>query len=149
MLTERVIELRDQEITRGSKRHLDSWKCEFFKFGRCCPVPYILGELRDNTTSVGWKKNYPWYMVHFNFFRNKTFLFVKIENWFFHHLFDLGFREILQNFSSFRQHSDDIFLWGIKVVRMSWNFVLLPEILNQTDAENFRFLSWWTKKFYF
>ena len=37
------------------------------------------------------------------FFRNKTFLFVKIEIWNFQHLFDLGFRENLQNFSSFRQ----------------------------------------------
>ena len=23
------------------------------------PVPYILGELRDNTASFRWKKNYP------------------------------------------------------------------------------------------
>ena len=37
------------------------------------------------------------------FFRNKTFLFVKIESWNFQQLFDLGFRETLQNFSSFRQ----------------------------------------------
>ena len=34
------------------------------------------------------------------FFRNKTFLFVKIE---IQHPFDLEFRETLQNFSSFRQ----------------------------------------------
>ena len=38
------------------------------------------------------------------FFRNKSFLFVKIESWNFQHLFDLGFHETLQNFSSFRQH---------------------------------------------
>ena len=37
------------------------------------------------------------------FFRNKTFLFVKIEIWNFQHLFDLWFRETSQNFSSFRQ----------------------------------------------
>ena len=30
--------------------------------------PYILGELGHNTTSLGWRKNYPWYMVHFIFF---------------------------------------------------------------------------------
>ena len=28
---------------------------------------------------------------------------------------------------------------------MSWNFVRFHEILNQTDAENFSFLSWKTK----
>ena len=37
------------------------------------------------------------------FFRNKTFLFVKIESWNFQHLIDLGFRETSQNFSSFGQ----------------------------------------------
>ena len=28
-------------------------------------MPFILGELRDNTASVGRRKNYPWYMVGF------------------------------------------------------------------------------------
>ena len=37
------------------------------------------------------------------FFRNKTFLFVKIESWKFQHLFDLRFSVTLLNFSSFRQ----------------------------------------------
>ena len=37
------------------------------------------------------------------FFRNKTFLFVKIESWNFQQLFDLGFCETLKIFSSFRQ----------------------------------------------
>ena len=37
------------------------------------------------------------------FFRNKTFLFVKIEIGNFQHLFDLWFRETTHNFSSFRQ----------------------------------------------
>ena len=37
------------------------------------------------------------------FFRNKTFLFVKIESWNFQHLYDLGFHETSQNFSSFGQ----------------------------------------------
>ena len=30
--------------------------------------PFILGKLQDNTASVGWRNNYPWYMVHFIFF---------------------------------------------------------------------------------
>ena len=32
---------------------------------------------------------------------------------------------------------------------MSWNFMKFYEILFQTDAESFSFLSWKTKKFYF
>ena len=45
-------------------------------------------------------------MVHgtlHTYFRNKTFLFVKIESWNFQQLFDLGFHETLQNFNSFKQ----------------------------------------------
>ena len=90
-------------------------------------------------------------MVHgtlYNFFRNKTFLFVKIESWNFQQLFDLGFRETLQNFSSFRQNSDSIFLQELRVVWMSWNTVWFHEIINQWEAENFRFLSWQTKTLY-
>ena len=51
-------------------------------------------------------------MVHgtLHFFRNKTFLFAKIESWNFQQLFDLGFRETVQNFSSFRQ----TFRWQTK-----------------------------------
>ena len=73
------------------------------------------------------KKNYPWYMVHFIFFRNRTFLFVKIESLNFQHLFDLGFCEILQTFSSFRQTFRWHFLWEVKVTWMSWNFVRFHE----------------------
>ena len=36
-------------------------------------------------------------------FRNKTFLFFKIESWNFQHLFEKGFHEISQNFNSIRQ----------------------------------------------
>ena len=63
------------------------------------PEPYILGELQDTTASEIS-------MVHgilHIFFRNNTFLLVKIGSWNFQHLFDLGFRETLQNFSLFRQ----------------------------------------------
>ena len=37
------------------------------------------------------------------FFRNKTFLFFKIESWNFQHLFEMKFRETSQNFNSIRQ----------------------------------------------
>ena len=46
-------------------------------------VPFILGESRDNTASVGFKKDYPGDLVLGTlriFFRNKTFLFVKVES---------------------------------------------------------------------
>jgi hypothetical protein len=62
-----------------------------------------------------------WYTLYF--FRNKTFLFVKRESWNFQQLFDLGFRETLQNFSSFRQTFRWHFCGGIRVVWMSWNFL--------------------------
>ena len=44
------------------------------------PVPFILGELRDSTASVGFKRKYPGDLVHFTIFKNKTSLFVKIES---------------------------------------------------------------------
>ena len=51
-------------------------------------------------------------------FRNKTFLFFKIERNF-QHLFDEEFREISENYSSFRQYSDIVNLLGLKIVLMS------------------------------
>ena len=65
-------------------------------------------------------------MVHTTlniFLRNKTFLFLNIESWNFQHLFDLGFHKTLQISSHSYEHLDNILLWGIQVVRMSWNFV--------------------------
>ena len=53
-----------------------------------------------------------WYTSYF--FRNKTFLFVKIESSNFQHQFDLGFHEPLQNFSSFRQTFRQLFSMGNK-----------------------------------
>ena len=46
------------------------------------------------------------------------------------------------------KHSDNIFLWGVKVIWMSWNFFRFHKITNQRDAENFKFLCWQTKKFH-
>ena len=64
------------------------------------------------------------------FFRNKTFLFVKIE---IQHLFDLEFRETLQNFSSFRQTFRRRFSMGNKSCPIEFH-----KIINQRDAESFR-----------
>ena len=47
------------------------------------------------------------------------------------------------NFYSLKKNVIWMFVW------MSWNLARFYEILNQTDAKNFSFLSWQTKKFYF
>jgi hypothetical protein len=109
---------------------------------------YLLVELRDNTTSVVWRKNCPWWYMELVFFRNKTFLFVKIESWLFQHLFDLGFRETLQNFSSFRQTYRQHFSTGNKSCPNELTFWKVLQNKNHRYAENFRFLSWERKKFY-
>ena len=79
-------------------------------------------------------------------FRNKTFLFFKIESWNFQHLFEKEFLETSQNFNSIRQRIEKMEI--IQISWMSWNFVRFHEILFQTDTEIFSFLSWKTKKFY-
>ena len=82
-----------------------------------------------------------WYWSQFSldldhiFFRNKTFLFFKIESLNFQHLFKKEFHETSPNFnlfSSFRQ-----FLFSFFYQLSDW-----VEIIFQTDAESFSFLSW-------
>jgi hypothetical protein len=82
------------------------------------------------------------------FLRNKTFLFFKIESWNCQHLFKNGVCEISQNFNSFSSFRQFLFSFFLLVVRLSWNFVRFHEILFQTDAEDFSFLSWKRKRFY-
>ena len=65
-------------------------------------VDLIIDNIKVGT--ICWmKKELSWRLgtLHI-FFRNTTFLFAKIESWNFQQLFDLGFRETLQNFSLFR-----------------------------------------------
>ena len=75
------------------------------------------------------------------FFRNRTFLFYKIESWSFQHLFENEFREPSQNFISIRHAIEKM---KITIVWI-WNFVRFLSIGFQTDAESFSFLSWKTK----
>ena len=82
------------------------------------------------------------------FFRNKTFLFFKIESWNFQVQFEIKIRETSQNFNSFSSFRQLLFSFFLSVVWLSWNFVSFHEILFQTDAESFSFLSWKTKQFY-
>ena len=109
---------------------------------------YILWELRYITASGGWKITIHGTWYNSIFFRNKTFFFVKIENWNFQQLFDREFREILQNFRSFRWTFRKHFSMGNKSCPNELKFCDISQKRNEIDAENFRFLSWQTKKFY-
>ena len=57
----------------------------------------------------------------FYFFRNKTFLFFKIESWNFQQLFEKEFRETSQNFNSIRQPIEKIKINIFWMSWMSWN----------------------------
>ena len=82
----------------------------------------ILGSTNSYTRRVKiyygiWWLKKELFMVHGTlqtFYRNKTFLFVKIESWNFQQLFDLGFCKTLQNFSSLRQTFRQHFSTGNK-----------------------------------
>ena len=93
-----------------------------------------------------------WYWLrpkYFIFFRNNTFLFYKIESWNFQHLFEKKIRETSKNFdSTIRQSIEKMEIKIVWISWMSWNFVRFDEILFQTHAEIFNFLSSKTKKFY-
>ena len=57
-----------------------------------------------------------------NLFRNKTFLFFKIESWNFQHLFKKEFHETSQNFNSFRQLLFLFFYQLSDWVEILWGF---------------------------
>jgi hypothetical protein len=75
-------------------------------------------------------------------------LFFKIESWIFQHLFEIEVRKTSQDFNSFSSFRQLLFSFFLSVVWLSWNFVKFHEILFQTDAESFSFLSWKIKKSY-
>ena len=95
--------------------------------------------------SLGLSRDYG---LNHIFVRNKTFLFFKIESRNFQNLFEKEFRETSQNFNSIRQPIEKMKITIVWMSWMSWNFVRFHEILFQTDAESFSFLSWKSKKFY-
>ena len=82
------------------------------------------------------------------FFRNKTFLFFKIESWNFHVQFKIKIRATSQNFNSFSLFRQLLFSCFLSVVWLSWNFARFREIQFQIETESFSLLSWKTKKFY-
>ena len=61
-----------------------------------------LGKLGRQGAICQFQKELSWRLYTSYFFRNKAFLFVKMERFTFQHLFDLELRETLQNFRSFR-----------------------------------------------
>ena len=69
------------------------------------------------------------------------------ESWNFQHLFEKGFRETSQSFNSIRQQIENMEITIVWMSWMSWSFERFHEILFQTDAESFSFLSW-KQKFY-
>ena len=62
--------------------------------------------------------------LNYIFFRNKTFLFFKIESWNFQHLFEKEFRETSQNFNSFSSFRNFLFPFFLSVVLLSWKQML-------------------------
>ena len=62
------------------------------------------------------------------FFRNKTFLFFKIESWHFHKQFEIEIREILKSFNSFSWFIQLLFsFFFLSIVWLSWNFVVFTK----------------------
>ena len=61
------------------------------------------------------------------FFRNKTFLFFKIESWNFQHLFENKFRGTSHNFNSIRQPIEKMKITIVWMSWMSWNIVRFHE----------------------
>ena len=64
---------------------------------------FIVIELLKTFTENWVSKQSFFVLILIFFFRNKTFLFFKIESWNFQHLFEKEFHETSQNFNSFRQ----------------------------------------------
>ena len=129
---------------------LDTQVCKF-QVNNFFFKPNSKPSLKIRTTSaifwnhLGIFRNYD---LNYILFRNKTFLFFKIESLNFQHLFEKEFRETSQNFNSFSSFRQFLLSFILFVVWLSWNFVRFHEIPFQTDAESFSFLSWKTKKFY-
>ena len=67
-----------------------------------------------------------WQQLKKVFFRNKTFLFFKIESWNFQHLFEIEFCE-----TSIRQSMEKMKMIIVWISGMSWNFERYHEIIFQ------------------
>ena len=103
----------------------------------------VLGLIGTSWDYLGLSRDYGLDLI---FFRNIIFLFYKTECWNFQHQFEKEFCETSKNvkvFSWFRQFLFPFFYW-----LSDWDEILLAftEFLFQTDAENFSFVSWKTKK---
>ena len=73
-------------------------------------------------------------------FRNKTFLFFKIESWDFQVHFEIEFHDTLQNFNSIRQPiKKDEDKNSLNKLNEFWNFVRFHEFKFQTEPGSFSF----------
>ena len=103
--------------------------CEFFSELSLYPKPSLkIGSV--NKAFLFWF----WQRLKKYFFRNKTFLFFKIESWNFQNRFEKEFRKTSQSFNSIRQPIEKMKITIVWISWMSWNFVRFHEILFQTDA---------------
>ena len=81
--------------------------------------------------------------LKFFFFRNKTFLFFKLESRNFQKQFAIEFRETSQNFYLIRQiDRKKMKITIVWISGISWNLVRFHDILFQTVSKSFSFLSW-------
>ena len=125
------------EIRMTSKEmHQDEDHNGFKMFWRPHSNPYIYHIVASRRTCYysGNQKFFflkSWLLTCPNtFFRDKTFLFLKIESWNFQHLIDLGFCESSQNFSSFGAHVTiwvqiQLLTWGVT----NWDVLLLATVV--------------------
>ena len=90
--------------------------------GLICPKPSLkIGTANTICwNSLGLFRDYG---LNHILFRNKTFLFFKIESWNFQHLFEKEFCETSQNFNSIRQLMEQMKITIIWMSWMSWHFV--------------------------
>ena len=108
-------------------------------------LPKTFGKI-ETAKAIFWI----WYGLKNYFFRNKTFLFFKIECWNFQVQFEIEFHETSHNFNSISlAYSDNCYFYlFLSVVWLSWNLARVHITQFQTEPESFSFLSWKTKKFY-
>ena len=94
-----------QKLTRTNSVLCWNWTGSYKQQGRwSMPKPSL--KIRS-ASAIFWSylgkfRNYGLRNI---FFRNKTFLFFKIESWNFQHLFEIEFRETSQSFNSFSSFS--------------------------------------------
>ena len=127
-----VIKLPDQRalVWLGLNIYTEDqfWRSTYFKIYMVMVLPYRLCGYIQNLLE-NWVSKQSFFVLILTtawnfFFRNKTFLFFKIESWNFQVQFVIEFLETLQNFNSIGPLNITI-VW---MSWMSWNFKRFHEI---------------------